>query len=191
MVSPRGLARVVPVFGTHYQQHARVDLESIFRVTVATSNRVCRPSSCLTTNARRVSGVAGELLTNMRIARKEVRSKDENPPPENSLDTRMAALKYFYTALDRVLYLIETASDGRPDLRKPINFYDEVKSFEISLIRQALRMSGGSQLQAAALLGLNATTLNSKVKNYSINCKNYADRRPRPSPVQELAGREN
>jgi DNA-binding NtrC family response regulator len=55
------------------------------------------------------------------------------------------------------------------DLARGVNFYDEVKKFEIDLIRRALEQTGGHQSRAARLLGLNATTLNSKIKNYNID----------------------
>ena len=54
------------------------------------------------------------------------------------------------------------------DLAKGVNFYDEVKRFEIDIIRRALEQTGGHQSRAARLLGLNATTLNSKIKTYNI-----------------------
>ena len=54
------------------------------------------------------------------------------------------------------------------DLARGANFYDEVKKFEIDLIRRALEQTGGHQSRAARLLGLNATTLNSKIKSYNI-----------------------
>jgi DNA-binding NtrC family response regulator len=54
------------------------------------------------------------------------------------------------------------------DIARGVNFYDEVKKFEIDLIRRALNQTGGHQSRAARLLGLNATTLNSKIKNYNI-----------------------
>ncbi|MGH9897372.1 MAG: sigma-54 interaction domain-containing protein, partial [Pyrinomonadaceae bacterium] len=52
-----------------------------------------------------------------------------------------------------------------------VNFYDEVHRFEISLIRRALDYTGGHQSRAARMLGMNATTLNSKIKNYNIQAK--------------------
>jgi DNA-binding NtrC family response regulator len=52
-----------------------------------------------------------------------------------------------------------------------INFYEEIKKFEISLISQALEKTGGNQSQAARLLGLNTTTLNSKIQLYQISKK--------------------
>lgn len=57
------------------------------------------------------------------------------------------------------------------DISRGVNFYDEVKKFEIDLIRRALEQTGGHQSRAARLLGLNATTLNSKIKNYNIQVR--------------------
>jgi DNA-binding NtrC family response regulator len=55
------------------------------------------------------------------------------------------------------------------DIGRGINFYDEVRRFEIDLIRRALEQTGGRQSRAARLLGMNATTLNSKIKTYNID----------------------
>ncbi len=55
------------------------------------------------------------------------------------------------------------------DIAHGVNFYDEVKKFEIDLIRRSLDQTAGHQSRAARLLGLNATTLNSKIKNYNIH----------------------
>ncbi len=60
---------------------------------------------------------------------------------------------------------------GETDLSRGVNFYDEVRKFEIDLIRRALDQTGGHQSRAARLLGLNATTLNSKIKTYNITSK--------------------
>lgn len=60
---------------------------------------------------------------------------------------------------------------GSIDLARGANFYDEVKKFEIDLIRKALDQTGGHQSRAARLLGLNATTLNSKIKSYNIRTR--------------------
>jgi DNA-binding NtrC family response regulator len=57
------------------------------------------------------------------------------------------------------------------DLGRGVSFYDEVKRFEIDLIRRALDQTGGHQSRAARLLGMNATTLNSKIKSYNINLR--------------------
>jgi DNA-binding NtrC family response regulator len=54
------------------------------------------------------------------------------------------------------------------DIARGVNFYEEVKRFEMDLIRRALDQTAGHQSRAAQLLGLNATTLNSKIKAYNI-----------------------
>jgi transcriptional regulator with GAF, ATPase, and Fis domain len=55
------------------------------------------------------------------------------------------------------------------DVRTGIDFYEEVKRFEIDLIRRALIFTSGSQVHAARLLKMKVTTLNSKIKHYGIN----------------------
>ncbi len=57
------------------------------------------------------------------------------------------------------------------DVSHGVNFYDEVRRFEIDLIRRALDQTGGHQSRAARLLGMNATTLNSKIKTYNIQLR--------------------
>ena len=49
-----------------------------------------------------------------------------------------------------------------------IDFFEEVRHFEIRLIRRALELAGGNQARAAQLLGLGTTTLNYKVKQYEL-----------------------
>jgi DNA-binding NtrC family response regulator len=60
---------------------------------------------------------------------------------------------------------------GALDVSRGVNFYDEVRRFEIDLIRRALDQTGGHQSRAARLLGMNATTLNSKIKTYNIQLR--------------------
>jgi len=59
-------------------------------------------------------------------------------------------------------------SSSEIDISRGINFYEEIKRFEVDLIRRALDQTGGHQSRAARLLGLNATTLNSKIKTHNI-----------------------
>lgn len=54
------------------------------------------------------------------------------------------------------------------DILSGIDFYDEVQRFETHLIRMALAETGGNQAKAAKLLGIKATTLNSKIKLFGI-----------------------
>ena len=48
------------------------------------------------------------------------------------------------------------------------SLYDEVRRFEIQLISNALSQTRGHQKEAARLLGIKATTLNSKIKRYKL-----------------------
>src|SRR5258707_4880589 len=72
--------------------------------------------------------------------------------------------------------VISTSQEGASnaavgDIGRGINFYEEVRRFEIDLIRRALEQTGGHQSRAARLLGMNAPTLNSKIKTYNINLR--------------------
>src|SRR6266699_1569130 len=72
--------------------------------------------------------------------------------------------------------VIATSQEGSSfaavhDIGRGVSFYDEVRRFEIDLIRRALGQTGGHQSRAARLLGMNATTLNSKIKTYNINLR--------------------
>ena len=70
-----------------------------------------------------------------------------------------------YTLLRQVYGVSELQ---KVDVRRGIDFYDEVRRFEVSLIKQALFYTNGKQTAAASLLNLNATTLHSKIKIYGI-----------------------
>ncbi len=67
------------------------------------------------------------------------------------------------------------AAQRKPDVRQGINFYDEVRRFEINLIKQALLYTNGRQKAAARLLKLNATTLHSKMNLYGIESPSVSD----------------
>lgn len=54
------------------------------------------------------------------------------------------------------------------DVELGLNFYEEVRNFEIELIKRALLLKGGHQGKAAQLLHMNPTTLNAKIKYYNI-----------------------
>lgn len=84
----------------------------------------------------------------------------------NVLTKRIDILKDVTTAL-----LDEVKALGllrKVNVEEGINFDEEVKQFEISLIENALEKTGGSQLRAARLLNLKHTTLNAKIKRYKI-----------------------
>ena len=94
-------------------------------------------------------------------------------PADLLLSTRVRALPRL-RAMARSL-LTELDSLGRPDAPEPdgkLNLDDELKRYEIGLIRAALDKAGGSQTRAARMLGVKVTTLNTKIKRYQImRCK--------------------
>jgi transcriptional regulator with GAF, ATPase, and Fis domain len=68
-----------------------------------------------------------------------------------------------------------------------VDFYDEVSRFEVDLIKRALLQTGGHQVQAAKLLNLKVTTLNSKIKHYNISPTGFANVYPlvEANPIEE------
>ncbi len=70
--------------------------------------------------------------------------------------------------LAREMIMDSSGTSSEIDIALGIAFYEEVKKFEIDLIQRALEQTAGHQSRAARLLGLNATTLNSKIKSYNI-----------------------
>jgi DNA-binding NtrC family response regulator len=62
----------------------------------------------------------------------------------------------------------QTETSGELAITDGINFHDEVREFEIYLIKQALIHTKGNQKQAARLLSMKATTLHAKIKAYNI-----------------------
>lgn len=78
--------------------------------------------------------------------------------------------------LDQVESLQNEPEDS--DENPYLNLREEVRRFEIELIRRALTRSHGRQVQAAKLLGLNATTLNAKLKRYHLHWPYLIDSRP-------------
>ncbi len=65
---------------------------------------------------------------------------------------------------------VQTLRGDQPmSIEGAIDFYDEVRRFEIELITRALKRTGGHQMRAARLLNVKVTTLNSKIKRYNIH----------------------
>jgi DNA-binding NtrC family response regulator len=55
------------------------------------------------------------------------------------------------------------------DTGASINFDEEIKRFEMALIKSALHRTCGHQARAAVLLNLNSSTLNAKIRQYNID----------------------
>lgn len=91
------------------------------------------------------------------------------------VDERRDVLRDAVRSLSRAMKIIRameiSGAASSPDVERGIDFYDEVRRFEIVLIERALWHTGGRQVRAASLLGLKTTTLNSKIKVYNINLK--------------------
>lgn len=101
----------------------------------------------------------------------------------NGNGTSLKVLKDLTDALSGALEAMD--SFRPPDVRQGISFYDEVRRFEIDLIRNALKITSGSQARAAKLLHINPTTLNTKIKAYNIDWRNsYAVRSPRQGEAE-------
>lgn len=56
-------------------------------------------------------------------------------------------------------------------IQESVDFFEEVRKFEIRVIKRALLHARGSQRKTARLLGINTSTLNSKIKRYRIPVK--------------------
>jgi len=98
----------------------------------------------------------------------ETNGSDSAPPTpaESSVDARLNTLRE--TVL-QLLDEVECLAISKPvDIKNGARFSDEVRQFEVSLIRSALGRTAGSQTRAAKLLGLKPTTLNAKIKRYRI-----------------------
>src|SRR5687768_3083211 len=88
-------------------------------------------------------------------------------PGGETVDVRLNTLRETVLAL---LEEVESLAVSRPvDIKRGARYSDEVRQFEVNLIRTALGRTSGSQIRAARLLGLKPTTLNAKIKRYNIN----------------------
>jgi len=80
-----------------------------------------------------------------------------------------AALLDEAETLDHENGLAETsAAVSSLNQKSPVNFFEEVRRFEMRLIGRALEITGGNQARAARMLGLGTTTLNYKIKTYQM-----------------------
>jgi len=85
------------------------------------------------------------------------------------LDNRLSTLRDVALTLLRE---VESLRVTEP-VRHRVRLHDEVQRFEIELINSALSRSRGNQTQAAQILGVKLTTLNSKIKRYKIPLNEY------------------
>ena len=90
----------------------------------------------------------------------------KSPQHAVALSDKIEALKDVALALWKEVQALGSLQTS--EIRSGIDFYDEVRRFEINLIQRALEHTYGNQTLAARLLGINVTTLNSKIKRYNL-----------------------
>ena len=74
--------------------------------------------------------------------------------------------------LNKLLSELETVNENeRVNLDENFNLYEQMKNFEMDIIRQALFLTDNNQRLAAQMLGINYTTLNAKMKRFGIGCR--------------------
>ena len=104
---------------------------------------------------------------------------------EHSLDEKINTLRE--TVL-QLLQEVESLTVAAPSgLRSGARLDEEVRQFEMNLIRTALGRTAGSQTRAAKLLGLKLTTLNAKIKRYHITPTGYQGHFTRSEPQESAA----
>ncbi len=89
-----------------------------------------------------------------------------NSQPEALSVNRIEALKKLTSQLLREVQSLEQSHTSQA--KSVIRLSEEVQRYEVDLIRCALARTSGNQRRAASLLGIKATTLNSKIKRYNI-----------------------
>ena len=110
-----------------------------------------------------MNGLAVRELSDMHL----VNHIGTNGDQENAAISKTKTLKQL--ALKLLLEAQSLNEVPAPDVRNGIDFYEEVKRFEVDLIQRALSFTHGNQVRAARLLKMKVTTLNSKIKHYAIN----------------------
>ena len=98
--------------------------------------------------------------------RNPMADSDESNARDESLNNRIEALKTLALNLLRELEALEKSRMGEGEAK--FSLQEEVRRFEEDMIRCALIRTGGRQRRAARMLGMNAATLNAKIKRYRI-----------------------
>ena len=101
----------------------------------------------------------GPIPANMLATRHE--NRDDGGTPGSLQSMKVAAL----TLLRELEFLERSQLSARIG---GLSFHEEVRRYEIGLIKCALRQTGGNQVRAAKLLKMNISTLNSKIKRLRI-----------------------
>jgi DNA-binding NtrC family response regulator len=97
---------------------------------------------------------------------KEAKRKSATPAGRD-LSRSLKSIKEFIASVTLMIEAAEVTQSQALQIEG--DFYENVERFEISLINRALSLADGNQRKAAKMLGLNATTLNAKIKRYRIS----------------------
>lgn len=111
------------------------------------------------------ASVSSEKTRNLRLAPAD---EHGNGRVRRLIDLASSLMKEAQVLARDKAFVDESANLPSMDLSKGVDFYSEVRRFETALIKLALEESAGNQAKAARLLGLRATTLNSKIKLFGI-----------------------
>ncbi len=93
------------------------------------------------------------------------------PAVDPRYDPKVVSLKarHLENLVLNFLAEVETlGADRHLEIEHGLNLREEVRRFEIDLIKYALQRTRGHQGRAAAPLGVNASTLNAKIKLYQL-----------------------
>src|SRR6476661_2672642 len=124
----------------------------------------------------------GQSLSEMSVGQE---LKPDERLTEANMDDRINTLRE--TVL-QLLQEVESLTIAAPaGLKSGARLNDEVRQFEMNLIRTALGRTAGSQTRAAKLLGLKLTTLNAKIKRYQITPTGYHGMLSRTEPQSNAA----
>ena len=103
------------------------------------------------------------------------RPEDSGSPSEAQSNGNSNALSKLRLLLSDLISEVELLDRNAHSLSRiehldnsGVCFYDEVAKFEIALIKSALRLAHGNQVQAARLLNLHPSTLHTKIKQFRI-----------------------
>jgi len=109
-----------------------------------------------------------ETPTNVSTPRLQIARRPELNRVQRLLEIAGTLLRETETLARDKAFTEESNRLQALNVSEGIDFYDEVRRFETGLIRLALDQTGGHQARAAQLLHIKPTTLNSKIKLYSI-----------------------
>ncbi|MEK7722986.1 MAG: helix-turn-helix domain-containing protein [Acidobacteriota bacterium] len=96
------------------------------------------------------------------------------PISQNVVENQLEALKVLSESLLREVEALKNNTKSEAEITDDvkagkINLEEEVKNYEVELIRCALIRTGGKQRRAARLLNVKISTLNAKIKRYNID----------------------